>query len=347
MAEASSRTSKKARDLDLQDDDLPSLNDRFKIAGQVQNPVSKERMESAPPSAPSNAPAKPEPAIAQVTTLAEGEKIYAVPLDQIDPNPHNARYVYREERVKEMAISLASGGQVVPAVATMRNGRCVLLAGHYRYKGAKLAGIPHLNLVIRKDVTDRQMFELSFAENHEREGQSALDNALAWRHALDKKLYKTVAELAEANALSEPTVNKTLKILELPTAVIEEIKLDPNSFGMSVLYALLQLSKKITEEETVELVKKVRNGEASRRDIEEARARLEKPANRKQREGARQYRIVHGEQQLGWIKDWDSGKVMLQVNLTDPIKRAELVAELCKRFGLAQGEGLHLTDGNA
>lgn len=336
MSSSSNRTSKKARDNDAADDAIPSLNDRFALAGQVPNPLSRLRQESAvtAPSRFSKATGNPT---AEMTAITDGEKVYAVPLDLIDPNPHNARFIYREERIREMAISLASGGQIVPAVATLRNGRYELLAGHYRFKGAKLASLPTLKLVLRSDVSDRQMFELSFAENNEREGQSALDNALAWRHALAKKLYASEAELAEANAISEPTVNKTLRILDLPPEVLEEVKNEPNSFGMSVLYALLQFAKDAPLNLVIDLAKKVRTGDASRRDIEEARAQLSK-SPRTPRERARQYRIVNGKEQLGWIKDWDSGKVILQVQLEDPAKRTELVAELCKRFGLNQGE---------
>jgi len=65
---------------------------------------------------------------------------------------------------------------------------------------------------------------------------------------------------------------------------------------------------------------------------------LENPKHRKAREGARQYRIGTGSSQIGTIKEWDSGKVMLEVKLDDPAKRAELVLDLRKRFGLADGD---------
>jgi len=337
-----SRTSRRARTEDSDAGPLPSLKDRFALAGQVPNPLTKVPPHHAeaptPPAAKPHSPMQQRtPAILPVG-VHEGETIYAVPLDLIDTNPYNARHIYRDERVKEMAITLAADGQLQPALATIRNGRYVLAAGHYRFRGAKVAGIPTLKLILREEMSDRQLFELSYKENNEREGQSALDNAISWSHALQEKLYGSETELAESNAISLPTINKTLALLQLPADTLEEIKQAPNAFGLSVLYELLMFSKAAAPDRTLDLAKQVRLGEVSRRDIEMARKGLENPKQRKPREGARQYRIGTGASQIGTIKEWDSGKVMLEVKLLDPVKRAELVSELCKRFGLAQGE---------
>ena len=339
-----SRTSRRARDEDMDAAPLPSLKDRFALAGQAPNPLSKPPSVVAETPASAVASVKSIPPTQQRTSsllpigVHEGETIYAVPLDLIDTNPYNARYIYREERVKEMAITLAADGQLQPALATIRNGRYVLAAGHYRFRGAKVAGLPTLKLILREDMSDRQLFELSYKENNEREGQSALDNAISWSHALKDKLYASEAELAEANAISPPSINKTLALLQLPEETLEEVKQAPNAFGLSVLYELLMFSRAATSDQTLEMAKKVRQGEVSRRDIETARKGLENPKPRKPREGARQYRIGTGASQIGTIKEWDSGKVMLEVKLEDPTKRAELVSELCKRFGLTQGD---------
>ena len=251
-------------------------------------------------------------------------------------NPYNARHIYRDERVKEMAITLAADGQLQPGLATMRNGRYLLAAGHYRYRGAKVAGIPTLKVILREEMTDRQLFELSYKENNEREGQSPLDDAISWTKALADGLYATEVDLSEANGISPSMINKTLAILKLPEEVLEEVKQAPNSFGLSVLYELLMFSQCATLEQTLTLAKQIRQGEISRRDIEVARRAIQEPKARKPREGARQYKIVGTPGQVGTIKEWDSGKVMLEVNFEDPAKRAELVAELCRRFGLTQ-----------
>lgn len=334
-----SRTSRRSRHEDEDESPLPSLNDRFKLAGQAINPLANAHpAPEAPIPAPSVRLTHDSPVKAMPVGVHEGETMYSVPLELIDPNPFNARHIYREERVKEMAITLAADGQFQPAVATIRSGRYILAAGHYRFKGSKVAGIPTLKLVLREAMTDRDLFELSYKENNEREGQSALDNAISWSHAIKANIYATETELAEANGISQPTINKTLALLDLPEDTLEEVKQAPNAFGLSVLYELLMFSKASTPDKTLAMAKQIRQGDMSRRDIENARKAMANPKVRKPREGARQYRIVAGESQIGTIKEWDSGKVMLEVSLEDPAKRAELVEELRKRFGLGQAD---------
>lgn len=329
---ATSRTSRRAREADAAELEIPSLMDRFAMAGQAAHPIAH-----APTPQPTQPPRQHAKAPLPVG-VHEGETIYEIPLDLIDVNPYNARHIYRDERVKEMAITLAADGQLQPGLATMRNGRYLLAAGHYRYRGAKVAGIPTLKVILREEMTDRQLFELSYKENNEREGQSPLDDAISWTKALADGLYATEADLSEANGISPSMINKTLAILKLPEEVLEEVKQAPNAFGLSVLYELLMFSQCAPLEQTLTLAKQIRQGEISRRDIEQARRAIQEPKQRKPREGARQYKIVGTPGQVGTIKEWDSGKVILEINFDDPAKRAELVAELCKRFGLAQAE---------
>lgn len=332
-----SRTSRKARDDDAATFEIPSLEARLAVAGQTLNPLTR----GAPTLAaepPLSAPVSMKVQRPTTVGVHEGETIYLVPLDQIDTNPYNARHIYREERVKEMAISLASDGQFLPAIATLRNDRYVLAAGHYRFRGARLAGIPHLKIILRPEMSDRELYELSYKENAEREGESALDNAISWSKALNDKLYQTMRELADAMGVPAPTVTKTLTLLNLPESTLDEVREEPTAFGFSVLYELLQYSQYADREQTLKMAKQIRAGEVSRRDIEQARKALEHPKVRKTREGARKYSIVSNDIQIGSLKDWDSGKVLLEVKIDDPSKRVELVAELCKRFGIVHGD---------
>ena len=71
------------------------------------------------------------------------------------------------------------------------------------------------------------------------------------------------------------------------------------------------------------------------REIQEARAQVESPRERKRKETSRQYRIQRDGRPVGSLKEWDSGKVVLEVVLADPRDRAALVAALRERFCIA------------
>jgi ParB family chromosome partitioning protein len=271
------------------------------------------------------------------TTSAEilSERFVEVPVEDIEFNPFNARRVYCETRVKELALSLAAEGQAVPGLATMRGGKCILAAGHYRLRSLRLAGISSMKLIIKDGMTDKDLYRVSFLENDERSEQSAIDNALAWKDLLDKKLYSSESELAEVTKKSLPTINKTLTILKLSSPILDLVTSDPSSFHMSTLYELLLLEQAAGPSVALNIAMQLQTGEASRRTIQELREKLQNPKDRKKKENSRQhYKIVVAGKQIGSIKEWDDGRVSFDIVLEQQALRAELMAELKRRFSI-------------
>jgi ParB family transcriptional regulator, chromosome partitioning protein len=68
--------------------------------------------------------------------------------------------------------------------------------------------------------------------------------------------------------------------------------------------------------------------------VEALRSQLEKGGQRKRKEVSRQYKISQGAVQIGVIKEWDSGKLSLEIKLPDPKERSALLDELKRRFHL-------------
>lgn len=76
-------------------------------------------------------------------------------------------------------------------------------------------------------------------------------------------------------------------------------------------------------------------GGRSSRDVEQIRKVAQEGRTRKVKEVSRQYKIRSAEGDLlGTIKEWDSGRVMLDVKLVDRGARESLVEALKSRFGL-------------
>ena len=265
----------------------------------------------------------------------EGDSGYAeIPLDQIDPNPYNARRIYRPERISEMVASIAAHGQEVPGMATVRAGRYVLASAHYRFQAHKALGSKTMKLMIRPNMTDRELYESSYRENAERESQTPVDNAISWAELLKHRIYTSESEISEATKQSLSNINKTLSILRLEDATLDYVKENAAAFGLSVLYELVLLEKAAGGERAFEMAKLVVSGDVGRKEIAEARTNIEVPRQRKEKETSRQYKIKEGDQKLGFLKDWDSGKVVLEVVLADKAARAALVSELRQRFNL-------------
>ena len=266
------------------------------------------------------------------------ERFINAPIDQVDHNPYNARRIYCADRIHELTASISASGQLVPGVATIRDGRYVLVAGHYRWKALKLAGIDHIKLMVYEGLTDQELYQYSFKENAHRSQQSALDNALAWRDLLSQKIYANETELAEITGLSLPSINKTLQILRLSQPIIDLVSQQPENFGLSSLYELVLLESAAGFKVTLQMAERIGVGSAGRKEVQELRTRYELPKERKRKENSRQYRIRIEDEPVGTIKIWDSGRIALDVVMIDSGERLALIDHLKRHFGLDLAE---------
>jgi len=270
-----------------------------------------------------------------------GKAILRVPLTLVHDNPLNARHIYDPEAVKALAASIATRGQLVPAPAARHpslEGHVVLIDGHYRKRALLAAGKTEIECVLQDVSSELDMYRMSYLINEERNAQSPLDNALAWQKLLVEQKVADGAGIAELTGLSTAAVAKTMAFLKLPEAALAKLREAPAKFGIAVGYEIYQLSKLLSENELLGLMQRTLDEDLSSRALESMRAKLEDARPRKKKEVSRQYRIKAGKVQIGFIKEWDSGRVALDVQIVDPKERELLVAELKRRFQIGDPE---------
>lgn len=324
----------------------PSLADRIANARQTPNPAGEFPHTPPSPAFLGNTPQTPDPlgdllhvsASAPVSqpSGANNGRFETVPVELIDPNPFNARQIYRSERVAELANSIQAHGQDVPGIATIRDGRYVLAAGHYRLRAIKVSDIATMDLMVHDDLSDKELYERSYRENKEREADSALDDALCWRDLLAQGVYATDVELADSIGQSKSNVSKTLRILDLPDSAIEEIKKDPTAYGVHALYELtLFYAAAKQEHHVLGFLGQLRQGEIGRREIKEARERIQAPKTRKSKETSRPYALQKEGAYTGSFKVFpESGRLTLDVTFKDQAQRDEILAVLKAKFDI-------------
>jgi len=307
------------------------VTDRFAMADAVlaERPSG---LASPPPLAP----------VVQIETpTMEGKQILSVSLSQIHDNPLNARNIYDPEIVKSLAASMATRGQMVPASAIRhpdldKPGHYILIDGHYRKKSLLAAGKTEMDIILLENDGELELYRLSWLLNEERSSQTALDNAIAWKKLMDKSLVQEGAQIAEILGISPATVNKTLALLKLPQGALDKIRDHPNKFGVFIGYELTLAAKIIPEIELLALIDRIIAEDLSSREVEAIRGKFEKGSDRKKKEVSRQYKIRHGNAQIGVIKEWDSGKIAFEIKLADPKERAGLLDDLKRRFHLEE-----------
>ncbi|MBK4739089.1 ParB/RepB/Spo0J family partition protein [Noviherbaspirillum pedocola] len=270
---------------------------------------------------------------------ANAKVIIRIPIDKAHDNPFNARQIYDPETVKSLAASLATRGQLVAAPAITHPsmpGHYLLIDGHYRKRALLAAGKTEIECVVH-DVSDElDMYRMSYLINEERNAQSPLDNALAWQKLLDEAKVADGEGIAELIGISPAAVAKTMALLKMPQSALDKMREYPTKFGVAIGYEVYRISKIVAEKELLDLMERVVKDDLSSRALEQVRAKLEEAKPRKKKEVSRQYRINSGPAQIGFIKEWDSGKVAFEVNLADPKEREALVDELKRRFNLSE-----------
>jgi ParB family chromosome partitioning protein len=151
-------------------------------------------------------------------------------LDDIRANHFQPRRDFDDQALQELAQSIKSSGIIQPLVVR-KNGKdgYELIAGERRLRAAKIAGLKHVPIVIRKS-TDREALELALIENIQRQNLNCVDESLAY-FQLIQDFSLTQEEVSERVGKDRATISNYLRLLRLPEIIIEDLKRQVLSFG--------------------------------------------------------------------------------------------------------------------
>lgn len=146
-----------------------------------------------------------------------------IPLEALEPSPSNPRHAMSHEGLKELTANVRQKGILEPLLVrpkTVKNGESVLfqiVAGHRRYRAARLAGLTTVPCVVR-EMADAEALEASIIENLQREGVSEIDEAEGYRQLMqgfEETRGQTADEIATKVGKSREYVYARLKLLDL------------------------------------------------------------------------------------------------------------------------------------
>lgn len=264
--------------------------------------------------------------------------VLSVEITKVRDNPRNARKLYDPAVVNQRATSIRLEGQMTPAPACLdweNPGSYILIGGHYRKKALLQNGATHIQIKLLPAKNNFDLYRLSYAENDERQSGTPLDDALSWQELQVAGEVGTQDDIAALVGKPRTTINKTLALLNLSPGILSVLKETPDKFTLTAGYELSLMTTGFSETELIAIAQKVAAGDFSTRDLNRLREARKTKTPRKQKEISRQHKIVMNGAHRGTIKDWDSGKVVMEVMLTDPAERERLVSELRERFNLS------------
>ncbi|HEX3345201.1 MAG TPA: ParB/RepB/Spo0J family partition protein, partial [Polyangiaceae bacterium] len=159
-------------------------------------------------------PAAPSPA-------SYGEKnVFTCPLEKIVPQKGQPRQHFDAQKLEELAQSIREHGLVEPLVVRRTPGggdKLELVAGERRWRALQRAGVREA-LVVVKDVSAKEAFELAIIENVQREDLNPIELAEAFDRLVREHGY-TQEALAERLGKDRTTITNGLRLLKLPARV--------------------------------------------------------------------------------------------------------------------------------
>ena len=160
-------------------------------------------------------PSTPPPAARTLeTTPAE------ISVDRIDPSPFQPRQAIAEEAIADLAFSIATDGLIHPICVRPSPAdpeRYELVDGERRLRAVRRLGLPTIRAEIGP-FTDAQVLRIVVATAVQRAELNPIEEAIAFRRAIDAGVAAGPTELARQLGLSQGHVSNRLRLLELPEA---------------------------------------------------------------------------------------------------------------------------------
>ncbi|WP_347558497.1 ParB/RepB/Spo0J family partition protein [Robbsia sp. KACC 23696] len=265
------------------------------------------------------------------------QRFVSLPIEMLQSNPLNSRSYYNPEAIEARAVSIQKEGQLVPVLVTpdsRQPGKYLLIDGHYRRLAMQSIGRKQMDCCILEDLQPVDFYRLSKALNHEREGETVLDVALGLQKLKDNQIANTDEDLVSIAGENATKISKLLSLLELPTAVKETIQEHPQHFGINTAYELTLYQKASDTRMTEQLARRIVDESLTFRKVESIRKNAEL-GKRPKKQLSRQYKIVASDgRELGTLKEWDSGRVVLDIKFNDQKQRDALLNDIKSQFGL-------------
>ena len=154
---------------------------------------------------------------ASVSANKENE-VLKISVDSIVPNPHQPRYYFDGENLKDLAESIREHGVVQPIIVTrLADGKYELIAGERRLRASKLIGNREIPVIVRQ-ADEQEKLELAIIENVQRHDLNAIEEAKAYKRLKDE-FSLTQEEIGKKLGKGRVAVANTMRLLELPVEI--------------------------------------------------------------------------------------------------------------------------------
>ena len=146
-----------------------------------------------------------------------GDSVRLIDINDIKPNSTQPRQVFNEEKIDELAASIAAHGVIQPILLTQSGGGFEIVAGERRWRAARKAGLKEVPGIV-KELTKEELMFASLIENIQRENLNPIEEAEAFQKLCSD--YNFTQEDVSLNVgKSRPYITNALRLLKLPAEI--------------------------------------------------------------------------------------------------------------------------------
>ena len=209
-------------------------------------------------------------------TQIKTDNVYNVEVNRIRPNPNQPRSDFDPDALKELAGSIKKYGILQPLLVSKIETETdkgleveyELIAGERRLRAAKIAGLPHVPVIIKEDMDEnRAKLEVAMIENLQRKDLNPIEEAEAYLR-LHQEFGMRHDAIADRVGKARETVTNSIRLLSLEPNIKEALRI--GKLMRTQARSLLAIAESASRQE---LFKQFMAGRVTVRDAE-ASARM-------------------------------------------------------------------------
>lgn len=149
------------------------------------------------------------------------DKVLAIDIDKIRPNPFQPRREISEEKIDELAQSIKACGLIQPVVVRRAGNGYQLVVGERRYLACRKLGWKKISAAVQT-LSDNAMATIALIENLQRENLNYIEEAMGYV-SLMKNFDLTQEVLAQRLGKSQSTIANKIRLLRLTKKVQDKL----------------------------------------------------------------------------------------------------------------------------
>jgi ParB family chromosome partitioning protein len=152
-----------------------------------------------------------------ISDNGNSEKYRMIPIELIEPGPWQPRKDFDKNELESLAISIKNQGVIQPVIIKEKKdikNEYYLIAGERRWRASQIAKIHQIPAIVRNDLKEEKVAELSLIENIQRSELNSLEEAEGYQ-LLTKKYNYTQEEISKAVGKSRSYIANVSRLLSL------------------------------------------------------------------------------------------------------------------------------------